>query len=88
MIQELLKRNQRVVATARNLASVQDLADKGALTFQLDVTWPLEQIKLVAERIIEEVDEVHVLINNAGGVWKGAIENFSPEQTRAAFETS
>lgn len=70
----LLARNIKVVATARKLEAIQDLAEKGAVVAQWDVTDSLKSLQTKAREIDEKVGGVSVLVNNAGFLVGGTIE--------------
>ena len=73
LAQELLRRGNRVIATAR------------ALT--LDVTNPA-QIESVAQQAIAAFGHVDILVNNAGYGLNGAIEEVSEEEFEPMFQTN
>lgn len=86
----LLEQGYRVVATARQLDSIEDLAERfpeSARIATLDVTDP-EQIAAAVEYAISEFGRIDVLVNNAGYGLLGAIEEPSTEQIRAQFDTN
>jgi NAD(P)-dependent dehydrogenase (short-subunit alcohol dehydrogenase family) len=88
--EELLKRGERVLATARDISKVSDLARQypnSARAFALDVTDP-EQIASVAKQAIAAFGHVDVLVNNAGYGVAGAIEEVSEEEFEALFQTN
>ncbi|KAF2729654.1 NAD(P)-binding protein [Polyplosphaeria fusca] len=86
---QLLKRGDAVIATARGDASrLQSLKDVGAHTYSLDVTLPAADIKAKVARMIEEVGEVDVLINNAGYVDAGFVEEKSEESWQKQFDAN
>ena len=85
-----LDRNDRVVATARNLEKLQDLerrAPGGAATAELDVTDAAAAGAAVA-KAIEEFGRLDVVVSNAGFGMFGALEELSDEQLREEFETN
>jgi NAD(P)-dependent dehydrogenase (short-subunit alcohol dehydrogenase family) len=87
---ELLRRGERVIATARDRSALQDLADTypdTARTFALDVTRP-EAITSVAEQAIAALGHVDVLVNNAGYGVNCAIEEVSEEEFDPMFQTN
>ena len=64
----------RVVATARNPTKLKDLESHGATTFALDVLADDEKLKSVVGSILEKVGQIDVLVNNAGYILTGAVE--------------
>ena len=86
----LLEQGYRVVATARRLDSIEDLAERfpeNARIAKLDVTVP-EQIAEAVGQAISEFGRIDVLVNNAGYGLLGAIEEPSTEQIREQFDTN
>lgn len=58
-----------MIATARTKSfnKLDDLREKGAGTVELDVSWPLAQIKEAVLKAEEIYGRIDVLFNNAGG---------------------
>ncbi|KAK1221367.1 hypothetical protein PQX77_015836 [Marasmius sp. AFHP31] len=88
-----LSRGDKVIATARRRSGSlpqidSDLKDKGAETLELDVTEPLDRLHEVAKKAIAFYGRVDVLVNNAGYVLVGAIEESTPEETYDQFNTN
>lgn len=71
---EALHRGYTVVATARNSSKLADLKSKGALTADLDVTDDLEKINSIVAAAHAQVGRFDVLVNAAGYILEGAIE--------------
>ncbi|KAJ3523757.1 hypothetical protein NMY22_g11300 [Coprinellus aureogranulatus] len=69
-------------------ALARDLKQAGAATLELDVTSPLEELHGVAKEAIGFYGQVDVLVNNAGYMMVGAIEESTPEETVAQFNTN
>ncbi|KAM0754583.1 NAD-P-binding protein [Meredithblackwellia eburnea MCA 4105] len=89
LVLALLKKQIPVIATARKLESIKDLEAAGAIVYEWDVTSPLDQLKVKAKEIEGKVaGGVSILVNNAGYLEAGTIEETSPEQTFAQFNTN
>ncbi|OUJ71016.1 SDR family NAD(P)-dependent oxidoreductase [Hymenobacter crusticola] len=85
-----LQRGDKVAATARNLASLADLADQygaNVLTLELDVTNP-EQVKAVVAQAHAHFGRLDLVLNNAGYSLVGTIEEASLDDIRAMYETN
>lgn len=83
----LAERGLNVYASARNLTTIEDLADHGCKTLPLDVT-DSTSIRSAVDEITSREGAVGVLINNAGYSQTGAIESVPMEQVRRQFETN
>lgn len=86
---EALARGDRVVATARDPRSLDDLvrrAPERVLAVRLDVTRP-EQVQGAVQEACERFGAVDVLVNNAGYSVVGAVEETSDAELRSALET-
>ncbi|KAF8075755.1 hypothetical protein FPV67DRAFT_1469077 [Lyophyllum atratum] len=85
-----LKRGDKVIATsrARSLAKLEDLKAQGADILELDVTSPLEDLKSIAEKANAIHGRIDVLVNNAGYILVGAIEENTPEESFDQFNTN
>jgi NAD(P)-dependent dehydrogenase (short-subunit alcohol dehydrogenase family) len=85
-----LARGDQVVATARRVDAIADLADahgESVLTLPLDVTdRPAVDAAIAAAH--ERFGRLDVVVNNAGYGLFGAIEEVSEEQARAQMETN
>jgi NADP-dependent 3-hydroxy acid dehydrogenase YdfG len=71
---EALSRGHKVVATARSTSRLTELAEKGAFTIALDVTWPLGEIEKVAKTANDKYGYINHVVNAAGYVFVGAVE--------------
>lgn len=86
----LLKRGDKVAATARNTMDLQSLKDKygdNILTLQLDVNNRAEVFDVV-EKIENYFGKIDVTINNAGFGLFGTTEETTEQQARAQMETN
>ena len=85
-----LKRGDKVVATARNTASLNDLVaayGNSILPLQLDVNNRADSFAAVA-KAKEHFGSIDVLINNAGYGLFGSIEETSEADARQQIETN
>ena len=85
-----LKKNYRVVLTARNAAAVEDLRAEypdRTIAVALDVTKP-EQIADVITQADKAFGGIDMLCNNAGYGYMSAIEEGDEGEVRAMFETN
>jgi NADP-dependent 3-hydroxy acid dehydrogenase YdfG len=74
---EALSRGHRVIASARSISKIADLAEKGADTVTLDVTATLPEIQDIAKKANERYGYVTHLVNPAGYLLVGAVEETS-----------
>lgn len=84
-----IREGHNVVATARDVATVADLADthpKQVLAVAVDVTRP-EQIADAVLQATQRFGGVDVLINNAGYGYRSAVEEGDDADIRTLFET-
>jgi len=88
LAEELITRGERVVATARDPRTLNDLvalAPERVLAVPLDVTRATE-IESALKAAQERFGAIDVLVNNAGYSVVGAVEETSEAELRAAFE--
>ncbi|KAF8647535.1 hypothetical protein AX16_006642 [Volvariella volvacea WC 439] len=85
-----LKRGDKVIATgrARSLDRLDELKAQGADVLELDVTSPLETLQETAKKAVAIHGRVDVVVNNAGYILVGAIEENTPEETLDQFSTN
>jgi NAD(P)-dependent dehydrogenase (short-subunit alcohol dehydrogenase family) len=88
LVRVLLRQGKKVVATARNAASLDEFsASENALVMALDVTIPA-QIDEVVRQAEARFGGIDVLVNNAGYGYLSAIEEGEDDEVRAMFETN
>ena len=90
LAKKLITLGETVVATARNVGSLDSLKTKDSnknLFLSLDIT-DQEQINSVVKQVQDAYGRIDVLVNNAGYGLIGAAEECSLEAVRQQFETN
>ncbi|MFJ2647552.1 SDR family NAD(P)-dependent oxidoreductase [Streptomyces sp. NPDC087420] len=85
-----LERGDRVTATARDLTTLEPLAERHGdrvLTLALDVT-DKAAVDAAVSRAAEHFGALDVVVNNAGFMQFGAVEEVGEEQARQQIETN
>jgi len=88
IVEEAIARGDRVVATARDPRTLDDLVARApdrVHAIRLDVTKPAEIQSAVASAL-QRFGTVDVLVNNAGVSVVGAVEETNDEELRTTFE--
>ncbi|KAJ2927828.1 hypothetical protein H1R20_g9272, partial [Candolleomyces eurysporus] len=85
-----LARGDKVIATARgrSFAKLEDLKQNGAAVLELDVTSPLETLQEAAKVAVAIYGRIDVLVNNAGYILVGTVEEATPKETLDQFNTN
>ncbi|KAI9838166.1 MAG: hypothetical protein M1837_002628 [Sclerophora amabilis] len=83
-----LNRGDKVIATARNVTKIESLGPEGADILQLDVTSSLQTLNDVVAKAHGLHGRIDVLVNNAGYLLQGAIEEATPDETFNTFNTN
>jgi NAD(P)-dependent dehydrogenase (short-subunit alcohol dehydrogenase family) len=90
LAQRIIQRGWRAIVTARNVASVADLAGSAGdrvLALALDVTKP-DQIKAAVKTGMETFGRIDVLVNNAGYGYQSTAEEGEEAEIRAQFDAN
>jgi NAD(P)-dependent dehydrogenase (short-subunit alcohol dehydrogenase family) len=85
LLDAVLSRGDKVVATARRPGALQDLNGDDVLTLALDVT-DLDAIEPTLDAAVERFGRIDVLVNNAGMGFVGALEEMSLADLRDVME--
>lgn len=73
-VHEAIKRGDKAIATGRgDLSRLSALKKAGAHVYTLDVTAPSDTINATVAKMIEEVGDIDVLVNNAGDLAMGLV---------------
>lgn len=83
-----LAHGDTVVATARDPAKLGQLAERGAMTEQLDVLDSDEKLGSRVEAIVKKTGGIDILVNNAGYILAGGVEECSRSEVEAQFNTN
>ncbi|KAI0859904.1 serine 3-dehydrogenase [Xylaria cubensis] len=84
-----LDRGDIVVATARDVCKLSSLAELGAQTRNLDVTWSEAEIsQAIADFTLNTYGRIDILVNNAGYILTGGVEECSHDEVQAVFNTN
>jgi NADP-dependent 3-hydroxy acid dehydrogenase YdfG len=90
LVEAVLKKGDRVVATARKPEQLDELVQQypeTIHTIRLDVT-NIQDVQAAIESALDQYDRIDVLVNNAGYTALGAIEEVSDNDTRRQFDTN
>jgi NAD(P)-dependent dehydrogenase (short-subunit alcohol dehydrogenase family) len=87
IVEQALERGYRVVATARDPATLADLADERLLALPLDVT-EAGQIGEAVTQAEAHFGAIDVLVNNAGYGYLAAVEEGEDDEIRALFNAN
>ncbi|TVY81555.1 putative oxidoreductase, partial [Lachnellula suecica] len=87
-ITEILSRGDKAIATSRDPARLASLADAGASVLQLDVTAPQAEIDAQMQKAVSVYGHIDVLINNAGFVALGGVEETTQEELQTQLATN
>src|SRR5271169_2247316 len=87
-VHQILARGDKVIATGRNPDKLSALSNSGAHLLKLDVTSPLEELRKIAKQAEAVYGRIDVLLNNAGYIEMGTIEETTPERTFQQFNTN
>src|SRR5689334_15788955 len=89
IVENLLSHGETVVATARDAATLDDLANKhgdALLATRVDVT-DATSIKAAVDAAVARFGRIDVLVNNAGYGEVAPFEQMDPQEFRAQMET-
>lgn len=74
---DLLARNDKVIATARNPETLEGLKELGAHTMALDITAPQAELNEKAKEALKFENRIDALVNNAGHAVIGTLEEMT-----------
>lgn len=85
---EALRRGHRVIATARHASRLSGLAAAGATVMSVDVTADDATLAAALQAASEVYGRLTHVVNAAGYVLEGAVEECSHEEVRASYDTN
>ncbi|OKL62142.1 hypothetical protein UA08_02994 [Talaromyces atroroseus] len=88
IVVEALAAGHRVIATGRSASRLTSLEQKGAKVIEIDVNAPAPEIEEFALKALSIYGRIDVLVNNAGYVQLGTIEEAGHEQLLQQFHTN
>lgn len=74
---QALQAGHKVIATSRNASKLSELESLGAATLSLDINASEADIQQNIKEAAAIYGTIDVLINNAGYIWEGAVEEAS-----------
>lgn len=77
LIQSIIARGDKAIATARNASALKELADAGAATIELDVTASEHVLKEKVNKAIGTFGRIDVVVHNAGKFQMGSWEDLT-----------
>ncbi|KAL4860382.1 hypothetical protein BDV12DRAFT_191736 [Aspergillus spectabilis] len=83
-----LERGHKVIATARSSAKLQELQSLGAETLDFDVSWPPTKLSEVAAQAVTIYGRIDYLINAAGYILEGTLEESTVEEAQDQFNVN
>ncbi|KAI1140609.1 hydroxybutyrate dehydrogenase [Hypoxylon sp. FL0543] len=87
-VRQLTAQGDQVVATGRNAETrLAHLKDTGATILDLDVTAPQAEIEKKFQEALDAYGTIDVLVNNAGFIQCGAIEEMTQEELQLSIDT-
>jgi len=81
------KRGHKVIATARKVETLEDLARQGMITLPLDVT-RTESISIAVQEACRQAGVIDILVNNAGFGLMGPVAELRLDDVRRQYETN
>ncbi|GJJ05829.1 hypothetical protein Clacol_000016 [Clathrus columnatus] len=91
LVRKAVDRGDRVIATARRLSRIEDLAAQypnNVKVLQLDVTEPFKQLRSKAQEAVSLWNGIDVVVNNAGFGCAGVIEEGGTDALMETYKTN
>ncbi|KZT23765.1 NAD(P)-binding protein [Neolentinus lepideus HHB14362 ss-1] len=83
-----LAAGHKVIATARRADALRELEELGAYGLFLDVTSPAAELRKAVETAVAVYGRIDVLVNNAGQIMLGTLEEASEEEVNRIFQVN
>lgn len=83
-----LAHGDKVIATSRDVSKLSGLKDLGAATLSVNISASQDVLNKFVAEAVKMYGKIDILLNNAGYILEGAIEEATGAQAKSQFETN